>query len=347
MDSLTYNIRYGFLDGYVRACYTEFLTEADYMQLKQSETLEDFRLHLGNAGFQAYLQNDAGNASPTVIYERCLERLVDKFNFVESQASDDLKTFFQWLRIPFMIDNVIIIISGVVHDHDVTELIERCHPLGMFDGIKALAVASTVQDLYQMVLVDTPLGPLFSKCLNTNNLSEQNVESIRLKLYREYYDQFYAFCMKLGYETAAVMGQLLEFEADRRAIIITLNSIRTSMIADDREALYPRIGQLAQITSKLAAKGAGESTLSDALQPFETYKKLFDLSRTSSKTIEEVFQEKIAELHVDSFNIFFQFGVFYSWVQLMDQEVRNIQWIAECIHQGKRDRADSYVRIAK
>ncbi|EAY11527.1 hypothetical protein TVAG_006020 [Trichomonas vaginalis G3] len=346
MDNLHYNIRYGFLDGYVRACFTEFLTEADYMQLKQCETLEDFRLHLSNAGFQSYLQNDAGTASPTVIYERCLERLVDKFNYVESQASDELKTFFQWLRIPFMIDNVIIIISGVVHDHDVTELIERCHPLGMFDGIKALAVASTVQDLYQMVLVDTPLGPLFSKCLNTNSLSEQNVESIRLKLYREYYDQFYEFCKNLGSETALVMCDLLEFEADRRAIIITLNSIRTSMIADDREALYPRIGQLATITSKLAAKGAGETTLADALQPFETYKKLFDLSRTSSKTIEEVFLERAALMHVESFSVFFSFAVFYSWVQLMDQEVRNIQWIAECIHQGKRDRADSYVRIA-
>ena len=347
MDTLHYNIRYGFLDSFVRANFTDLLTEADYAQLKQCENLEDFRLHLSNAGFQAYLANDAGTATPTTIYERCMERFVQKFNEAEVQATDDLKTFFQWLRIPFMIDNVIIIISGVVHDHDVSDLIERCHPLGMFDGIKALAVATTPQDLYQMVLVDTPLGPLFSKCLNTNALNEQNVESIRLKLYREYFDQFYAFCKGLGGETADVMGEMLEFEADRRAIIITLNSIRTSLIVDDREVLYPRIGQLSGITSKLAAKGAAETTLSDALQPFETYKKLWDITRTSTKTIEDVFNEKAAEMHVESFAIFFQFGVFYSWVQLMDQEVRNIQWIAECIHQGKRDRADNYVRIRK
>ena len=347
MDTLHYNIRYGFLDAFVRANFTDLLTEADYAQLKQCETLEDFRLHLSNAGFSAYLANDAGAATPQSIYEHCMERMVQKFNEAECQATDELKKFFQWLRIPYMIDNVIIIISGVVHDHDVTELIDRCHPLGMFDGIKALAVATTPQDLYQMVLVDTPLGPLFTKCLNTNSLNEQNVEEIRLKLYREYFDQFYAFCKSLGNLTAEVMCELLEFEADRRAIIITLNSIRTSLIADDREALYPRIGLLSTITNKLAAKGTAETTLSDALQPFDTYKKLWDLTRTTSKSIEDVFNEKAAEMHVENFAIYFNFAVFYSWVQLMDQEVRNIQWIAECIHQGKRDRADNYVRIRK
>jgi len=244
-----------------------------------------------------------------------------------------------------MIDNVIVIISGVVHDHDVTDLIERCHPLGMFDSIRACAICSTPQELYNMVLVDTPLGPLFSNCLSISSMNEQNVEAIRLKLYREYFDQFYAFCESLGGETADVMQEILEFEADRRAIIITQNSIGTSLIADDREVLYPKIGKLSKITSKLAAKGTVETTLSDNLQPFETLKHLWDQYKQSQKGIEDIFNEYAAQLHIGNFSIYFNFGVFYSWVQLLDQEVRNIQWIAECIHQNKRDRADNYVHI--
>jgi len=347
MDTLQYNMRYGFLDSLVRAGFTEFLTEADYAQLKQCGSLEDFRLHLGNAGFQEYLANDNAPPTPNVIYERCLARMVKKFSEIEVQAVDDLKTFFQWLRIPYMIDNVVIIISGVVHGHDVSDLIERCHPLGIFDGIKALAVASTTQELYQLVLVDTPLGPLFSKCLSSSALNDQNVESIRLKLYREYFDQFYAFCDSLGGETAEVMKEVLFFEADRRAIMITLNSIKTNLIVDDREILYPRIGYLSGITGKLASKNTAETALSDSLAPFETYKKLWDQSRTSSKSIEDVFFDKAAQMHVLNYAVFFQFGVFYSWVQLMDQEIRNIQWIAEMVQQGKPDRADNYIRIRK
>lgn len=40
------------------------------------------------------------------------------------------------------------------------------------------------------------------------------------------------------------MGQVLQFEADRRAITITLNSFNTDLSRDDRMKLYPRIGRL-------------------------------------------------------------------------------------------------------
>jgi hypothetical protein len=46
---------------------------------------------------------------------------------------------------------------------------------------------------------------------------------MRNTLYKAYLDDFAAFCEKLGGTTAEVMSDLLAFEADRRALNITLN----------------------------------------------------------------------------------------------------------------------------
>lgn len=344
MDTLHYNMRFGYIDSVVRAHFTDFLTENDYMQLKQSETLEDLRLHLGNAGFQDFLQNDAGAATPNIIYERCMERMVQRFSDVEVCAQDELKAFFQYIRVPYMIDNVVLLISGVVKHRDVSDLIGRCHPLGLFEGIKSIASVTSTEELYKVVLVDTPLGSLFQKCLTKTALNEQNVEIIRLNLYREYFDEFYQFCKSLGNETGTQMCEVLEFEADRRSIVITLNSLKTTLFVDDKETLYPRVGKLYPHATHLLARAQTEADVARVLDSYEVYRGLW-AQTSQTKSIEDVFYEKIALMHVDSFSIFFQFGVFYAWAHLMDQEVRNIQWISECIHQGKRDKADSYVRI--
>ena len=57
-----------------------------------------------------------------------------------------------------MIDNVILLTLGTLHERDTHELLERCHPLGVFDTMPALCVATNVEELYNSVLVDTPLG---------------------------------------------------------------------------------------------------------------------------------------------------------------------------------------------
>ena len=63
-----------------------------------------------------------------------------------------------------MIDNVILLITGTLHERDTHELLERCHPLGVFESMPALCVASNVEELYHTVLVETPLGMTFLRC---------------------------------------------------------------------------------------------------------------------------------------------------------------------------------------
>jgi V-type H+-transporting ATPase subunit d len=38
------------------------------------------------------------------------------------------------------------------------ELISRCHPLGSFEQMEAIQIATNLAELYSAVLVDTPLG---------------------------------------------------------------------------------------------------------------------------------------------------------------------------------------------
>jgi V-type H+-transporting ATPase subunit d len=92
------------------------------------------------------------------------------------------------------------------------ELLDKCHPLGMFDSIATLAVAQNMRELYRLVLVDTPLAPYFSDNLSHEDLDDMNIEIMRNTLYKAYLDDFAAFCQTLGGATAEVMTDLLAFE---------------------------------------------------------------------------------------------------------------------------------------
>jgi vacuolar-type H+-ATPase subunit C/Vma6 len=58
----------------------------------------------------------------------------------------------------YMIDNIVLLITGTLHQRAISELIPKCHPLGSFEQMEAIHIASTPADLYSAILVDTPLG---------------------------------------------------------------------------------------------------------------------------------------------------------------------------------------------
>ena len=66
------------------------------------------------------------------------------------------------------------------------------------------AHATSAFDLYESILVDSPLGPYFVNCLTTDDLSENNVEQMKDKLYKEYLTDFYKFCQEVGGTTGEV-----------------------------------------------------------------------------------------------------------------------------------------------
>lgn len=57
-----------------------------------------------------------------------------------------------------MIDNIILLITGTLHQRQIAELRSKCHPLGSFEEMESVNIANTPAELYEAVLVDTPLG---------------------------------------------------------------------------------------------------------------------------------------------------------------------------------------------
>jgi V-type H+-transporting ATPase subunit d len=185
---------------------------------------KDFKLQLAATDYGTFLQNEPSPIATVTIAEKARERLVAEFKYLRANANHPVAAFLDYLTYiifdssySYMIDNVILLITGTLHERDTRELLDRCHPLGMFDSIGALSVATSVQELYNTVLVDSPIGntefdisaAYFEKCLSAHDLDEMNIEIIRNTLYKVYLEDFYEFCQSLGGPTAEAMGDIL------------------------------------------------------------------------------------------------------------------------------------------
>ena len=138
------------------------------------------------------------------------DKMVNEFRYLRSMSADPLSKFLDFITYGYMIDNVILLITGTLHERDTAELLERCHPLGMFKTIATLGACHTVSDLYQSVLIDTPLGPYISNYVSEEDFGEENVEVIRNTLYRAYLRDFYNFCHYQGGATEEIMKDILD-----------------------------------------------------------------------------------------------------------------------------------------
>lgn len=347
MPEMTFNVDHGYLEGLLRGFKSGILRQNDYLNLVQCETLEDLKLHLQSTDYGNFLANEPSPLTVSVIDDKLKEKLVVEFQHLRNQCVEPLSTFLDYITYSYMIDNIILLITGILHQRPINELIPKCHPLGSFEQMEAIHIASTPAELYNAVLVDTPIAPYFLDCISEQDLDEMNIEIIRNTLYKAYLEDFHSFCRELGGATAEAMCEALAFEADRRAFIITINSFGTELTKEDRAKLYPRCGDLYPYGLQLLAKADDYDQVRQVADIYGHYKELFEGSGTGpgEKTLEDKFFEQEVNFMKNSFMQQFQFGVFYAYVKLKEQENRNIIWIAECVAQRHRAKIDSYIPI--
>lgn len=153
-----FNVDNGYLEGLVRGFKSGILKNQDYVNLAQCETLEDLKLHLQTTDYGNFLANEPSPLAVATIDDKIREKYVIEFQHLRNHSYPPLSKFLDYITYSYMIDNIVLLITGCLHQRSIQELLPKCHPLGMFEQMGAITVADTSAALYNAILIDTPLG---------------------------------------------------------------------------------------------------------------------------------------------------------------------------------------------
>lgn len=183
--------------------------------------------------------------------------------------------------------------------------------------------------------------------MSREDLTEMHLEIMRNMLYKSWIEDFHGFCKKVGGTTNEVMSTFLSFEADRRAISITMNSIGTELTHDDKRSLYCNFGALYPYGQKDLAPAEDFDQIVKVLSEYAPYNTMLSMATVEEgeSIIDDILLGHELKLCKDSFTQQFHYGVFWAWTRMKEQEIRNLMWISECIVQNMHSRIHDGVKF--
>eukprot|EP01084_Bolivina_argentea_P179808 310683_1 len=373
---MSFNIHHGYLEAILRGFRSGFIPHTgngSYNQLMQCDTLEDFKLCFQENDFSDVLTSADVQTKLTsqVVIDRVWMKFVEEFEYVRNQAIAELASFLHYIQYEYMIRNVSFLISGLINQNDPLELLAECDEMGKFPRMRTVLTFENVddglKDLYRTVLIDTPIGKYFESFFEKSGvLSDQSMDSFRRifneqdidlvtnTILRYWLEDFYTFCIALGGTTGEMMGELLEYEADKRAIQIMINSFNTPLNEmakkRERQQLFCSFGKLYPEGISRFEDVTDQQQLGDVLSNYKAYDNMWKTAQNIATDADDVadalqmeLEKKEVELCCDAFESQSHFACFYAFVKLKEQERRNVFWIAECISQKRKDKIESKV----
>jgi len=154
--------------------------------------------------------------------------------------------------------------------------------------------------------------------------------------------------------TGEIMASLLEYEADKRAISIMINSFNTPLNEmakkRDRQQLFCSFGNLYPEGIAKFEDVTDQQQLADVLSNYKDYDIMWKAAQNVAVDVDDVadalqmeLEKREVQLCCDAFEQQSHFACFYAFVKLKKQERRNVFWIAECISQKRKDKIESKV----
>lgn len=342
MEGLFFNIENGYIEALTRAYKNALLSGSQYSNLTQCDNLEDLKLQLSATDYAPVFADVNSSMSTGLLEQKLNSQLVQQFQYLRAQAAYPLSQFMDYITYGYMIDNVALMITGTIHNRDRNEILKRCHPLGWFDTLPTLSIATDLDSLYETVLIDTPLAKYFNDTITVDDLDDLNIEIVRNCLYKAYLEDFSKWCSKeLSNPSDEIMERLLTFEADKRSINICINSLDTELGPAEKSKMLPSIGFLSESSLQYHLSNSNElENLKMTIQSVGPYSSFFN-----DKSLEDNLYEYEMALNRNAFTQQFTYSTVWAFVKSKEQEVRNITWIAECIAQNQRDKINNYISV--
>ena len=368
MELLTFNIDDGFPEALIRGLRASFIRKEEYDGIRDCTTLADVKMLLEETDYLAFLQSEPSPAPTAVIRNKMKEKLAKEFEFIKSNTAPELYAFLEKVSHRYMIDNVVNMIE-VVKNRDAKRLKISADPLGSFRGMDDILRfdGDDIAELYQIVLIDTPVGEYFNRLLEDlinagalqnrslddvhRQFSEITPELLRISLRKMWLEDLHDMCQGLNGTSAEVLLDLIKFEADCMTIQIIYNSLnnpelnKQSERESGRRALCPNIGYLYPDYEQQLNKVYDLLTLRQAVESFPLYKSMLlrvpdpnndkEMKSADMKTLDDMMYEIGVFKYSMAFDQQFHYAVFYAYLKLKEQEIRNVVWLSEMVNIGK------------